>query len=71
MEDIQDDHFNQIEGLMRIHQTNKYWKVAHKEARVSLQESDNVIAAQVMTLFDTDIAAVSSQFVERMSWREL
>ena len=68
VEDIHDDHFNQIEGLMRIHQTNKYWKAAHKEARVSLQESDGIIAAQVMTLFDTGASSgnfVSSAFVEK------
>ncbi len=52
-EELHDDQFNQIQGLMRIQQTNKFWRAAHKEAKLCLGASSTIVDTDVMTLFDT------------------
>ena len=59
---------NQIECLILISQTNAYWQMAHKLARVSLKDSSEVIATEAITLFDTGANFgnyVSLSFIEK------
>ena len=53
---------------MKIEQTNRFWRAAHKEAQVCLQDSSLTIDTNVMTLFDTGASAgnfISSAFVTK------
>ena len=59
--------FNIIEGLLRVYETNQYWKAAHRRAKVKLQGTDEVVSANVITLFDTGASAgnfVSQAFID-------
>jgi hypothetical protein len=68
-EESHDRQFNQLEGLMQVSQTNPYWRAAHKPAKISSPQcSENVIATNVMTLFDTGASSgnfVSAAFVQK------
>ena len=67
-DDQPEENFNVIEGLMRVYQTNQYWKAANKEAKVRAADKDTLILTNVMTLFDTGASSgnfVSEAFVRK------
>jgi hypothetical protein len=63
-----DGDFNVIQSLLRVYQTNQYWRAANKEAKVKAKDKDDLILSNVMTLFDTGASSgnfVSKAFIEK------
>ena len=75
-EDLEEEHlresedFGLIAEFLRVGDTNKYWKAAHKEAKVQLpaDELSEGKAVQIVTLFDTGASGnnfMSRNFVDK------
>ena len=69
------EDFGLIAEFLRVGETNKYWKAAHKETKVQLPADDlsGGKAVQIVTLFDTDASGnnfMSRKFVDKYGLEE-